>query len=675
MRDVHDAYVTGFRYLEQKEFDKALEEFDRAFNLNPQNEHVHHGLGLCYQYKKQLGRARDEFLESVRINPQNEHVHQSLGFCYKDLKQFDDAIREFKEVLEINPENENSYIGFGFCYLDQRQANEALAEFNKALKMNPQNEHAYLGIGSCYKQQKQFDKAIAAFKETLRINPDNEHAHNDLGCCYESLKLFDKAVEEFKEAIRINPGNEYYHHGLGRSYEGVRQFDKAIYEFGEILKVNPDNKHAVPCIVSCCKGLKQQGKDINEIRVIAAGPGNNNASVHYGLGIFCLEQEDFSGAITEFSRALEIEPRNIKYILGSGISYFKQKRYKEASKIFYEALEIEPDNSEVLKYLKEIERPDFCVIEVTHRCMFQCRMCNYWQTKSGVDSDEISIEDLRKFILSLKDFVSTPFGINISGGEPLLREGMLDLIEFIAEQGFKFSMVTNGYLINKAVAKRIADSGLNFIAISLDSLDEKIHDNLRGIKGAHRKVMDALGYFDAYKGKLENLTVQTIIMGPNMDGILDLAEWARDKKFSLSFMAVTRPNMVPVDVEWYKKKEFSFLWPQDTAKAHYVLGGLIKLKKAGYRIDNPVGQLERFKLYFSDPERFIKETSCSLGDDIMQVNPRGDVYLCCEMEPTGNIKEGDIGKIWTSKKAESIREKIRSCQRNCASMVNCYREA
>ena len=318
------------------------------------------------------------------------------------------------------------------------------------------------------------------------------------------------------------------------------------------------------------------------------------------------------------------------------------------------------------------KKPDFCVIEVSHKCMLQCKMCNYWRAAN--DPQESTVEDLYKFVSSLKEFIDLPFEMNISGGEPLLKEGALDLVEFIARKGFRFSLVTNGYLVNKAVARRIADSGLSFLAISLDSIDESTHDYLRGVKGTYRKVMEALDNFAAYRGKLKNLVLQAIIMGPNLDGIVDLANWAQEREFSLSFMAITRPNMIAIDPGWYKKEDSGFLWPKDIPKVQNVIDELIRLKESGYRIDNPAGQLERYKLYFSDPEKFVRETPCNLGDNILHVNPRGDIHLCCEMESIGNIKEGSIDKIWASDKAVNIREKIRLCKRNCAEMVNCYRE-
>lgn len=320
----------------------------------------------------------------------------------------------------------------------------------------------------------------------------------------------------------------------------------------------------------------------------------------------------------------------------------------------------------------KMDRPDFCVIEVNHRCMLACQMCNYWQ--SGFDAEEVNVRQLRDFVSSLKDFIPLPFEMNISGGEPLLKEGIMDFVEFVGSEKIRFSMVTNGYLVNKENARRLAHSGLTVLAISLDSIDARVHDVIRGRAGAHQKIMEAIGYLNQDRGRLQNIVIQTIIMQPNLEGILDLVKWANDKQLSLSFMAVCRPNMVPVDPQWYKKDEYGFLWPQDVKRVYAILDALIYYKSKGYKIDNPVGQLEKFKLYFADPEKFVKETPCSLGDKIIHVNHHGDIFLCCEMDSIGNIKKDAISQAWQSSKAGQIRERIRLCKKNCAGMVNCYRE-
>jgi MoaA/NifB/PqqE/SkfB family radical SAM enzyme len=320
----------------------------------------------------------------------------------------------------------------------------------------------------------------------------------------------------------------------------------------------------------------------------------------------------------------------------------------------------------------KIAKPKFCVIEVSHRCMMRCKMCHYWETKNN--RHETSIKELCHFVSSLKNFVDVPFEMNISGGEPFLKKGILDFIEFIARQGFRFSTVSNAYLINRRLARRIADSGLNFISISLDSLNEGTHDYLRGVRGSYRRVIRAIEYFNTYRGKLKNVGIQTIITEKNLEDIPELVVWAKNNNLTVSFLAVMRPNMLPIDDAWHKKEQYKFLWPQNTAKVHAVIDKLIALKIDKYPIDTELGQLERFKLYYQNPEKFVKSSPCNLGEDILHVNPIGEAYLCCEMESIGNIKGSDIYSIWTSQKAEIVRGKIKNCKRNCAGMVNCYKE-
>ncbi|MHB8154985.1 MAG: radical SAM protein [Candidatus Omnitrophota bacterium] len=322
--------------------------------------------------------------------------------------------------------------------------------------------------------------------------------------------------------------------------------------------------------------------------------------------------------------------------------------------------------------LEKISKPKFCVIEVSHRCMLRCKMCHYWKTKRNCH--EISIKELCHFVSNLKNFVDAPFEMNISGGEPFFKKGILDFIEFIAQQGFRFSTVSNAYLINRRLARKIADSGLNFISISLDSLNEGMHDYLRGVRGSYKRVIRAIGYFNDYRGKLENVNIQTIITGRNLKDLPGLVEWVKDNKLTVSFIAVMRPNMLPIDDTWYKKEQYKFLWPQDIAQVHAVIDKLIALKIDKYPIDNELGQLERFKLYYQNPEKFVKSSPCNLGDDILHINPIGEAYLCCEMESIGNIKDSEISLIWTSEKADRVREKIKNCKRNCAGMVNCYKK-
>jgi len=300
-------------------------------------------------------------------------------------------------------------------------------------------------------------------------------------------------------------------------------------------------------------------------------------------------------------------------------------------------------------------------------------MCYNW--KFPPLPNESSIDELKDFVTNCASFIEAPFEMNIAGGEPFLKPGILDLIRHIVSYGYSLSVTTNAYLFsNKKLLNDVLSSGLDNLPISLDSLDENIHDKLRGRQGSFRAVMDTFNILLKNRGCLRSLTVQTIIMKPNLDGIIDLVKWTSERGIAIYFMAIMRPVGIDIDTFWFKKNEYKFLWPDDINKVEKVIDQLIALKDKGYQIENKRAQLFAFKEYFRNPTIFIKNGPCSLGYGIINVGPDGNIYLCWEKGPIGNIKQDNIKTLWLSSKAKEMRSDILTCRRNCAEMVNCFFE-
>jgi len=195
------------------------------------------------------------------------------------------------------------------------------------------------------------------------------------------------------------------------------------------------------------------------------------------------------------------------------------------------------------------------------------------------------------------------------------------------------------------------------------------------VKGAYRRVIEVLEYFKACPGTLKKLGIQTIIMGPNLDGILDLLEWAHRRGVSVYFMAIVAPLCAPYQDNWHIDSEYSFLWPQDIAKVNNQIDGIIRMKKAGADIGNSIAQLQAFKSYFRDPDEFVKrQKQCKMGDGMLKVGPTGEVSLCAEKGSLGSIRESPIQDIWFSQQAKHCRQAIATCKTNCPQLINCYFE-
>ncbi len=318
--------------------------------------------------------------------------------------------------------------------------------------------------------------------------------------------------------------------------------------------------------------------------------------------------------------------------------------------------------------------PKTCLLTVTNSCVLRCKMCHLWQLNTA--KDEISIDDCKRLIDSFEGFGPEPIEVHIIGGESLIKKGILGLIEYINSRGSRTVMTSSAYTIDEKMAKAIVDSGLNMLNVSIDSLDPLVHNFLRGRDDSFQRAMRALDYLSKYKANKLKLGINTVISAKNMDNIVKLSEWTTDNRNldSIYFMAVMRPFGSDLDWHWFKKEEYSYLWPSDYSKVELVLDKLIALKNKGFKIENPVSQLEAFKAYFKNPFDFIKVNRCNVSEQALNINALGDAYICFFMEKLGNIKEHNAAELWNSNKAQKIRSQMYSCKNNCELVVNCYYE-
>lgn len=319
-------------------------------------------------------------------------------------------------------------------------------------------------------------------------------------------------------------------------------------------------------------------------------------------------------------------------------------------------------------------KPEYCDLILLDNCMLRCKMCNMWQSKQ--DPKQVPAQFYKRFVNSLFAAFGSDMQIQFVGGEPLLKPGVFKLIEHTVKKGFSTTLTSNGFLINKNVAAKLADSGLKSLAISIDSTEESVHNFLRGNVKAFKRAKKAIEYFSKYKAKEQSVSVVCTIMQINLDDLVNLVESVQENEniASISFQSVSQPFFTPPDENWFKKSEYSFLWPSDISKLRNTIERLIDLKMRKKKIANSIEQLKSYKYYFENPIESIKHNGCHLGYNSLSVNSAGDMYLCFDHAPIGNIMHDRVKDVWESERANRVRGKIKMCNRNCKSMLNCFSE-
>ncbi len=127
--------------------------------------------------------------------------------------------------------------------------------------------------------------------------------------------------------------------------------------------------------------------------------------------------------------------------------------------------------------------------EVTRACNLACKHCRA-EADPRPHPDELSSREAKEFIASIP-LVGSPILI-FTGGEPLLRKDIFELVEQARDQGLKCVMAPNGTLLDRVNVGRMLQSGVERVSISLDGPDAESHNAFRGVKGAFEACLDGV---------------------------------------------------------------------------------------------------------------------------------------------------------------------------------------
>jgi len=137
--------------------------------------------------------------------------------------------------------------------------------------------------------------------------------------------------------------------------------------------------------------------------------------------------------------------------------------------------------------LKASERRPIVVWNITRACNLRCIHC--YNDSGTAAEDELSTEQAKQVLRDLAQF-AVP-SVLFSGGEPLLRKDLFELLDFAKQLGLRTVISTNGTLITTDIAKTIKQLGVSYVGISLDGIGE-INDRFRAVKGAFDKAVEGI---------------------------------------------------------------------------------------------------------------------------------------------------------------------------------------
>jgi len=298
------------------------------------------------------------------------------------------------------------------------------------------------------------------------------------------------------------------------------------------------------------------------------------------------------------------------------------------------------------------KRPYHAQWMLTRRCNYRCRGCNVWRNQKNLE--ELSTDEVKRGLDVLRQL--GVMELVLSGGNPLLREDIGEIIDY-ASKSFITTVYDNGSLaLEKIDVLRSAD----FVAISLDTLDEKKNDYIKGVHGAWKKAMEAV---ETLREKGIFGGVSPTISQLNLHEIADFTRYFTDHGVPVWYCLYWYDQ--PVEDRLFgigeRIDEFEI---RDKEAVGKVCDELIAMKKERQGVFITTKTLVALKQYFLKGQRTWK---CGALQSFFIVDHRGRVAGCHCREPISSVFE--LADIWDSPRFKDFRKEYRECDR-CAYL--CY---
>ena len=279
---------------------------------------------------------------------------------------------------------------------------------------------------------------------------------------------------------------------------------------------------------------------------------------------------------------------------------------------------------------------------VTLKCNLKCAHC-YINASEKKLSDELSTDAAKMLIHQIAE-VSRPLLI-LSGGEPLLREDIYEIIRYGADRGLRMGMGSNGMLIDDEVTRRLENAGMETVAISLDSSIPERHDSFRGVKGCWEHAINAI---KSLKKSSIQVQVNCTVTKQNydeVDDIMSLAEKLGVENFHLFFLVPTGRG---TDIEDITPRMYEDMIRSTLAK--------ITESKLNVKPSCAPQFMRIAKEQGVDMSRWVR--GCMAGLYYCRIYPTGEVTPCPYMPlKLGNVHERSFRDIWfNSKVFKALRD-------------------
>ena len=237
-------YNIGLAKYYLKEYNKAIQDFNKSIELDPNFSDAYNNMGLSYYELKQYSQSLMYFDKAIQLNNQNSMIYVNRGVSKQQLKDYKGALEDYNEAIKLNPNLSEAYNNRGNTQRILNNINSSIRDFDKAIELNPNNSEAYNNRGLVKKQLKDYEGALKDYNEAIKLNPNKAEFYNNKGVLIKDLNKLNDALSDFDKAIELNPNYSEAYSNRGLLKLQIGMLDNVIEDFNKAIEFNPNYSEA-----------------------------------------------------------------------------------------------------------------------------------------------------------------------------------------------------------------------------------------------------------------------------------------------------------------------------------------------------------------------------------------------------------------------------------------------
>jgi tetratricopeptide (TPR) repeat protein len=278
----------GLAYAKLGNHSQAIEDYDRAIEINPKYMEAYLNRGAAYGKLGDNRRAISDYDRAIKINPKCALAYLNRGVAVNELGNHTQAIEDYDRAIEFDPENADAYDNRGAAYAKLGNYSQAISDYNRAIGINPKHAWAYNGRGAAYARLGNKRQATEDYGRAIEINPEYAEAYYNRGILHQGLGNHRQAIEDYNRAIESNSEYAAAYTNRGVAYGILGNNRQAISDYDKAVEIDPKYEKA-----------------------------------YYNRGVAYGELGNQSQAVSDYDKAIEINSEYADAYNNRGVAYAK----------------------------------------------------------------------------------------------------------------------------------------------------------------------------------------------------------------------------------------------------------------------------------------------------------------------------------------------------------------